>query len=784
VLAAVVVTSVVATVVGTMCLLFGRRARHAGYRRGRWAVGAVALSALPAFALPALGVPSSQAGLAGLVCAVASMVWLPKTRRWSVAAHVAWASGVTGGAAYLVYTAAWTASSQLSMVGLAGGVMLWLLELAAYLFSLAFLWEMIDAVGSRSWHRRVPHGLGSWVGGAAPFVSIHVPTHNEPPDMVIETLRSLLALSYPAFEAIVVDNNTVDEHLWRPVERFCAAHPERLRFYHLAPWPGYKSGALNFGLSVADPRAQIIAVVDSDYLVDPDWLAATVPHFTDERVGFVQTPQDYRGWQGSGYFRRLYHSYDYFFAVSQRSRDERDAAIFGGTMGLVRRGALHAVGGWDEWCITEDAELSLRLLKAGWSGRHLDRGYGCGIMPLTFEALKGQRFRWCFGGVQILRRHWRALLPWDRDPHNRLTRSQRLAYLVGGLQWFGDLLGLAFLALLLLAASDLALGAGLVVRRLSPLLLVLVPVLTGFSLVRAMAVVRRAGAGTWREAAGAMFIWLALGLTVARACVRGAVEPAGAFLRTPKVRGQGSLRASLRMNLAETVLGAAAAGSAMLVLVVADRTAWSITLAALLGVTATGYFGAPWNSVAALRADLPARLEPRRRSERARAWATDRAKPRRVTLAALLLGGSALAIVSLAPSVGVDSTAPLHGWIGLGGAAKPRPTSAGQPSRAGGAATTGQPRQPSGTPPTAAATTSSSAGGRSAAPTGTPAVAPVTLSATPGTDRATFTPPTISTTPPTATSPPRATPTSQPHPTPTGRPTSTPGRPTTSPTHP
>jgi hypothetical protein len=72
-------------------------------------------------------------------------------------------------------------------------------------------------------------------------------------------------------------------------------------------------------------------------------------------------------------------------------------------MGLIRQSALEDVGGWAEWCITEDAELSLRLLRNGWSGLHVDRSFGAGVMLLTFEALKGQRFRWCLGGIQILR---------------------------------------------------------------------------------------------------------------------------------------------------------------------------------------------------------------------------------------------------------------------------------------------------------------------------------------------------------------------------------------------
>src|SRR5262249_60489564 len=76
--------------------------------------------------------------------------------------------------------------------------------------------------------------------------SLHVPAHNEPPEMVKQTLRSLLRLDYPRFEIVVIDDNTDDEALWRPVEAWCARH--RVKFAHLENWPGYKSGALNYAL--------------------------------------------------------------------------------------------------------------------------------------------------------------------------------------------------------------------------------------------------------------------------------------------------------------------------------------------------------------------------------------------------------------------------------------------------------------------------------------------------------------------------------------------------------
>ena len=53
-------------------------------------------------------------------------------------------------------------------------------------------------------------------------MSIHVPAYNEPPQMLIETLDALARLDYPDYEVIVVDNNTKDEAVWRPVERHCA----------------------------------------------------------------------------------------------------------------------------------------------------------------------------------------------------------------------------------------------------------------------------------------------------------------------------------------------------------------------------------------------------------------------------------------------------------------------------------------------------------------------------------------------------------------------------------
>jgi cellulose synthase/poly-beta-1,6-N-acetylglucosamine synthase-like glycosyltransferase len=620
-LAALLLAGIVAAPLGTAALLVrGRRRTDGGgwwpsTRRLSFAVaGTAVLAAVVAGVMHLLGVggPGLVAGVAGV--AAASLLWLPATRRWSARAHLCWASSVFLFVAYLVFVLEWTFVSHLGALSTAGGVMLWVFEVFAALLSAAYLWEICDALGTEHWRRRVTAQVPLPAAEAElPFVSLHVPAHNEPPDMVIDTLRALVRLDYPRYEVVLVDDNTDDEALWRPVEEWCARH--RVKFAHLENWPGYKSGALNYALrELTDERAEVIGVVDSDYQIEPGFLRRCAPAFADPWVGFIQAPQDYRGWDSAPYYRRLYYSYKYFFAVSQPARNERDGAIFAGTMGLIRRVALDQLGGWDQWCITEDAELSLRLLRAGWNGLHMDQTWGRGVMPLTFEALKGQRYRWCFGGIQILRMHWRSLLPGRKSRENHLSTAQRWSYLAGGFQWYGDLLGLIFFIFLLIGAANLALGGGALFRKLTPFLIAAVPALVGLGLVRAITLLRRGTGASWRDAIGAFFIWQSTSLVVARASALGLFARKAVFLRTPKTGERARWWTALGANWAESALAVLGAAAIAAGLFRAFQLGGPL-LAGLLVFPTLGYAAAPFNSRAAQRAALPAWLRERRRTE-------------------------------------------------------------------------------------------------------------------------------------------------------------------------
>jgi len=414
-------------------------------------------------------------------------------------------------------------------------------------------------------------------------------------------------------------------------------------------------------------------------------------------------------------------------------------------MCLIRRQALVDVGGWDEWCITEDAELSLRLLRAGWSGTHIEQSFGRGIMPLTFEALKRQRFRWCFGGVQLLRLHWRSLLPGRRTEGNALGLGQRWAYLVGGLQWFGDLAGLLFTAFLLVGAVDVFAGDGLVVRRFSAPLLVSVLGLVLLGSLRSLALLRRTAGIGWRAALGALGLWLALGWVVALASVRGLLAREGAFLRTPKVRGEVTWRHSLRGNVVETLLGLLCVGGAVFALAGAAAGAASgLVVGLLLLVQGAGYAGAPLNSLAAGRADLTPELR-RRRRDKLPSWTRVTPGVRRWGIGPVLAAGATAAVVLLfAGPVGAPRLDELPG--------SPRAESAPKPGRTHtSAARPAQPTRPSLSPLSPLATLLTPSSSPSASPTGKarPVAVPTTGSSRPS--RAPTTPASVPTAQPTPT---------------------------------
>ncbi len=266
-----------------------------------------------------------------------------------------------------------------------------------------------------------------------PKVSIHIPAHNEPPEMLKQTLDAVARLDYPNFECVLVINNTPDPALWLPIEEHCRALGERFKFVRAENIVGFKAGALRLAMVHTAADAEVIGILDADYVVHPDWLKDLVPQFRDPDVGLVQAPQDHRDGERSVMHQAMNGEYAGFFDIGMVQRNEHNAIIVHGTMCLVRRNALEAAGGWSSDTICEDTDLGLTLLELGWQAHYTNRRYGHGLLPDTFEAYKKQRHRWAYGGFQIVKKHWRRFLPGA----SRLTRDQKREFTLGWLNWLG-----------------------------------------------------------------------------------------------------------------------------------------------------------------------------------------------------------------------------------------------------------------------------------------------------------------------------------------------------------
>jgi cellulose synthase/poly-beta-1,6-N-acetylglucosamine synthase-like glycosyltransferase len=669
--------SFAAMVVTTAALVVGSRRARAARSLGVVVAGSGLVVGLGAVAAAATREPAAAiTGLAiGLVAAA-----VPS--RWTVTGAVFAGALATLCVVYVVTLVRATIVLGGGPLGLTLGLVLLALELGAMALIVAAAFEMIDALSAvtgASGRARRPATPAPW-----PVVCLQVPTYNEPPDLVIETIRSLAALEGPPVRIQVIDNNTTDDSLWRPVQAECrrlAENGVRIAFVHLPEWPGYKAGALNWGRAHLDPDVEVVGVVDADYVVRPGWLRETVPWFADPAVGFVQTPQDYRAWETSSFYRACYVGFAYFFRVGMVSRANRNSIIFAGTMGLIRRSTLDAVGGWDERIITEDAEISLRVLARGERAIYVTEPFGQGIMPLTYEGLRKQRFRWAFGGIQILRRHWRTIL----GPRSGLTLGQRYDHLLGGLWWFNDALTLGFSLFVVATAIGVLTGRSFIVQRLTALGIVLPLAMIVLNLLRYLWALGRATGASPVLALAALRVNLSLSWVIALACVRGLVQERGVFLRTPKFLGAATIR-ELRLVGVETSLAAIAVVLAVAIVVGSGIAPTTIPVIVLLGWMAVIYGSATGYALGdPTRAPVGQGLVQKMRLEVSpRVGKVARSRPARAGLLAIVV--ATLAIGALAIESGRAPIAELPfrelppAIINFGGTPSEEPSSSPAPS--------------------------------------------------------------------------------------------------------
>jgi exo-beta-1,3-glucanase (GH17 family)/cellulose synthase/poly-beta-1,6-N-acetylglucosamine synthase-like glycosyltransferase len=410
-----------------------------------------------------------------------------------------------------------------------------------------------------------PAAIGNEASANAfPKVSIHVPAYFEPPDMLKQTLDAVSRLDYPNFECVVIINNTPDPEFWQPIQDHCRALGERFKFINAEKVEGFKAGALRIAMERTAVDAEIIGIIDADYVVQPDWLRDLVPVFADPRVGLVQAPQDHRDGDRSLMHYMMNGEYAGFFDIGMVQRNEANAIIVHGTMCLLRRAAMDMAGGWSSDTICEDTDLGLGIIEHGWVTHYTNHRYGHGLLPDTYEAFKKQRHRWAYGGFQIAKKHWRRLLPGA----SRLSPDQRREFALGWLNWLGaESLGVVVAILNLVWVPIVAFADIAIPDRILTL-----PIIASFavSLLHFVVLYRLRVPVKIGQMLGAMVAAMSVQWTVSRAVANGLITDHLAFARTSK--GGFSLVSVEFQAFWEAVIGVLLlAGAAVLVITNNDK---------------------------------------------------------------------------------------------------------------------------------------------------------------------------------------------------------------------
>ena len=166
---------------------------------------------------------------------------------------------------------------------------------------------------------------------------------------------------------------------------------------------GFKAGALKEGMKTA--TGEYIAIFDADFIPAKDFLKKTLSHFTDEKIGMVQTRWEHLNGDYSILTKAQALALDGHFVIEQNVRNKAGFFInFNGTGGIWRRSCIEDAGNWHADTLTEDLDLSYRAQLKGWRFVFLRDETSPAELPSEINALKAQQFRWTKGAIETAKK--------------------------------------------------------------------------------------------------------------------------------------------------------------------------------------------------------------------------------------------------------------------------------------------------------------------------------------------------------------------------------------------
>jgi len=250
-------------------------------------------------------------------------------------------------------------------------------------------------------HARQPQTDPAGSTAALPRVSVVVPAYNEELG-IAAAVRSLASSDYPDLDIVVVDDGSTDSTF----DTVAALAIPNVRVIRQAN--AGKPAALNTGITAA--RHDVLVLVDGDTVFEPDAMRALVAPLANPEVGAVSgnTKVGNRG----GLLGRWQHiEYVIGFNLDRRMFDVlRCMPTVPGAIGAFRRETLDAVGGVSDDTLAEDTDLTMAICRAGWRVVYAPDARAWTEAPASLGQLWRQRYRWCYGTMQAMWKHRRAVI--------------------------------------------------------------------------------------------------------------------------------------------------------------------------------------------------------------------------------------------------------------------------------------------------------------------------------------------------------------------------------------
>jgi len=258
-----------------------------------------------------------------------------------------------------------------------------------------------------------------------PFVSIVLPVYNER-SVIDRLLEACTSIDYTNYEVIVIDDST-DPQMLEKLIRW-KGHP-RVKVLHREGRDGYKGGALNKGLSIADPKCSYVLVFDADFVPPKDIIQRMLGDFTGEEIAAVQGYQWHmlnanENWISKAI--RVLFSFSNLVELVARSRLRSFLQLTGSVM-MIRKKVLEELGGFAA-SMTEDWELTLRLYLHGYKIVYDENIKALAECPSRVKYFMKQQMRWAEGHTRdFVQNAFRIL----RSQH--LSRLQKVDFMFVGL---------------------------------------------------------------------------------------------------------------------------------------------------------------------------------------------------------------------------------------------------------------------------------------------------------------------------------------------------------------